>query len=68
MKDIKKMFSQTDFSRYTDLNERLAKQLFSANTTSASSSSPFQQLSDNQIELVNAAQGLFPQDENSKKH
>ncbi len=59
MKDIETMFHQVDFSKDTDLKERLAKRLFSSKSSNKITQFPFQRLSDNEIELVNAAQGLF---------
>lgn len=59
MKDIETMFHQVDFSKDTDLKERLAKRLFASKSSNKITQFPFQRLSDNEIELVNAAQGIY---------
>lgn len=63
MKDIEKMFSNTDFSKHTDLKERLAKQLFQPTPSDKVVSLPFQSLSDDDLDFVNAAQGIWRDDE-----
>ena len=63
MKDIEKMFSNTDFSKHTDLKERLAKQLFQPTPSDKVTSLPFQSLSDDDLDFVNAAQGIWRDDE-----
>lgn len=67
MKDIEKMFSNTDFSKHTDLKERLAKQLFQSASSSKVTSFPFQSLSDEDMDLVNAAQGIYQDDQDPEK-
>ena len=67
MRDIETMFRQTDFSKDTDLKERLAKRLFASKSSNKITQFPFQRLSDNDVELVNAAQGLYP-DPKDEKH
>ena len=57
MKNIEKLLYSTDFSRDTDLKERLAKKLFSARSSGKVVAFPFRKLSDDDLELVNAAQG-----------
>ncbi len=59
MNNLEKTLYDTDFSKYTDLKERLAKKLFSGTAEKSKVVQfPFAKLSDDQIELVNAAQGL----------
>ena len=48
----------TDFSKYTDLKERLAEKLFAKKTFRKSTARYFTRLSDDDLEFVNAAQGL----------
>ena len=68
MKDMEQKFYGTDFSKYTDLKERLAARLFASAAAPASGSSskvaqfPFRALADDEIELVNAAQGIYTPD------
>ena len=63
MKDIEKMFSNTDFSKHTDLKERLAKQLFQSAPSDKVTSFPFQRISDDDLDLINAAQGYWHDDD-----
>lgn len=63
MKNIENMFYNTDFSKNTDLKERLRARLFNSASTSKVTSFPFQQLDDADMDLVNAAQGILPTDE-----
>ena len=68
MKDLEKTLYETDFSKYTDLKDRLAKQLFSKPAAKSKVVSfPFARLSEDEIELVNAASGLTPGDPFLKK-
>ena len=68
MKDIEKMFANTDFSKHTDLKHRLRKQLFQSAGSSKVTSFPFQSLSDDDMGLVNAAQGIWQDDDPDKKN
>ena len=60
MTNLEKALSKTDFSRNTDLKARLASRLFGQQTSSSSKviAFPFSRISDDEAELVNAAQGL----------
>ena len=62
MKNIENMFYNTDFSKNTDLKERLRARLFSSAPASKVTSFPFQQLDDADMDLINAAQGILPTD------
>ena len=65
MRDVEKMFSNADFSKYTDLKERLAKQLFSS--ASPEKTIRFSRIEDDDLEFLNAAQGISPEDDPFKK-
>ena len=60
MTNLEKALSKTDFSRNTDLKARLAGKLFGQQSSSTSKviAFPFSRISDDEAELVNAAQGL----------
>ncbi len=49
---------QTDFSKYTDLKSRLAARLFGQKNEEKTTRFGFSQISDEDAEYVNAAQGL----------
>ncbi|GEM_PF-5552731 len=67
MKDFEKALSQVDFSAGSDLKSRLAEKLFSQKTT-LQSRSPFAvMLTDDEAELVAAAQDLYIPDEPGRK-
>ena len=66
MKDLETMFSQTDFSKYTDLKSRLSERLFGAKVSEKTIVFPFSRISDEEAEFVNAAQGLMNEDPNRK--
>ena len=59
MTNLEEALSSTDFSRNTDLKTRLAEKLFGRQTSSKVVSFPFSRISDDDAELVNAAQGLI---------
>ena len=68
MKKLEQALYETDFSKYTDLKDRLAGQLFSRSASKSKVVAfPFARLSDEQAELVNAAQGISPEDPFHKK-
>ena len=58
MKDLEKLLYETDFSKHTDLKERLAKKLFQPQTSKKVVSFPFAALSDDDAEMVSAARGM----------
>ena len=68
MKDLERMFRQTDFSKYTDLKARLANQLFGQKEERSATITafPFARLSDTETEMVRAAQGIMYKDPNKK--
>ena len=61
MDRLEESFYQVDFSQYTDLKDRLAARLFGAQSQKTSSKvvpfKTFARLSEDDLELVNAAQG-----------
>ena len=57
MKDLERTFGEVDFSRHTDLKARLADRLFAHSVSKKTI--PFRRLSDDDVEFVNAAQGLY---------
>ena len=59
MDRMEEKLSRADFSKYTDLKERLAVKLFSSSAFSSKKVTAFTRLSDDQVELVNAAQGVY---------
>ena len=58
MNKLESLLYQTDFSKNTDLKSRLAGQLFNEKKSDKIVSFPFRALSDDDMTLVNAAQGL----------
>ena len=62
MRDFEQTMKDTDFSKYTDLKSRLAKRLFSGNTSKKVVSFPFASISDEDAAFVNAAQGIYQND------
>ena len=56
---MEEKLSKADFSKYTDLKARLASSLFSSSASSSGKVTAFTRLSDDQVELVNAAQGVY---------
>ena len=58
MSDMEELFYQTDFSKYTDLKSKLAERLFEKKTTKRTRSFTYTRLSDDDVEFVNAAQGI----------
>lgn len=60
MRKLEQILQQTDFSRDTDLKERLAKRLFSSKVVQG----PFTRISDEDAELVTAAQGIYVDKQN----
>ena len=61
MKNLEQALMQTDFSKYTDLKSRLAGKLFAQKHSQTVSSFGLHKLSNEEVELVNAAQGLSDQ-------
>ena len=57
MDKLERKLYDTDFSKYTDLKSRLAGRLFTQKSNGKTT--PFVRLSDSDVELVNAAQGLM---------
>jgi hypothetical protein len=66
MKDLEQTLYDTDFSKDTDLKSRLAARLFGSASSSKVRPISYRQLSDEETELVNAAQGIW--DENRDKN
>ena len=62
MSRLEKILQQTEFSQDTDLKARLAKRLFSAGTSSKVVQGAFTRISDEDAELVAAAQGIYIDD------
>jgi hypothetical protein len=62
MKDLEQTLYDTDFSKDTDLKSRLAARLFGSASSSKVSSIAYRQLTDEETELVNAAQGIWVDD------
>ena len=60
MNKLEFLLHRADFSQYTDLQSRLADQLFAEKTSSKTIPFPFKTLSDEETAFVNAAQGLQP--------
>ena len=69
MKDLERTLYSTDFSKHTDLKGRLAAKLFGTSTAQTTKvvSFPFQMISDEDAELVNAAQGIFSADDDKDR-
>ena len=65
MNKMEEKLFKADFSKQTDLKERLASKLFSSGAKSTTSS--FVQLSEDDLEFVNAAQGTWIDDKDNKK-
>ena len=59
MKDLEKLFYETDFSKHTDLKSKLADKLFGAQTSNKVVSFPFAAISDDDAEMVSAARGMI---------
>ena len=62
MKDLEQTLYDTDFSKDTDLKSRLAARLFGSASSSKVRSIAYRQLTDEETELVNAAQGIWVDD------
>ena len=58
MNKLEFLLHRADFSQYTDLQSRLADQLFSEKQFRKTIPFPFKALSDEESAFVNAAQGL----------
>ncbi len=67
MKDVEKLFNKADFSKYTDLKDRLSQKLFSSDTSKKSTQFSYESLSDDDLESLNAAQGLYSNEDPFKK-
>ena len=69
MKNLEQMLYNTDFSRNTDLKARLAGKLFAGSPSQSDKvvSFPFSRLSDEDADLVNAAQGIRMDTDPEKK-
>ena len=65
MNKMEEKLYKADFSKNTDLKERLASRLFSSAAKSTTSS--FVQLNDEDLEFVNAAQGTWTDIKDDKK-
>ena len=67
MKDVEKLFNKADFSKYTDLKDRLSQKLFSSDASKKVARFSYENLSDDDLEFVNAAQGLSSDEDPFKK-
>ena len=65
MSKMEEKLYKADFSKNTDLKARLASKLFSSGTKNSTSS--FVQLSDEDLEFVNAAQGTWREKKDENK-
>ena len=68
MKDVEKLFEKADFSKYTDLKDRLSQKLFSSTTSQKITRGSYESLSEDDLEFVNAAQGLYPDKDPFNNH
>lgn len=62
MNKLEYLLNQADFSQYSDLKSRLSDQLFKEKTSSKTVAFPFTALSDDDVALLNAAQGIPARD------
>lgn len=60
MNKLEFLFHRADFSQHTDLQSRLAEQLFAEKKNEKTIPFPFTALSDEEMAFVNAAQGITP--------
>ena len=74
MRDVEELLYEADFSKYTDLKERLRRTLFPAKSTLEAGDSnrkilsfPFRKLEDEELDYVNAARGDWLEDDPHKK-
>ncbi len=67
MSHIEEKFYNTDFSKHTDLKERLAARLFQSSSSEKVTPFSFRELSEDDLTMVNAAQGIFPEDPEDPK-
>ena len=65
MENFEKAFYNTDFSKNTDLKARLAEKLFSSRKSSKVIS--FTRISDEDAAFVNAAQGIYTEENDPLK-
>ena len=66
MNKLEFLFHKADFSQYSDLQSRLADQLFAEKKSSKTIPFPFRTLSDDETVFVNAAQGIQPKTPDSE--